>query len=207
MALQNYIEKLAEQNDSDVIYSKQPEVVTKIVPPEKSNQRLSIDEHVKVITPNNKDDSIVIKFTNLRVSKSNTQQKQQTNTSVKGGKFNLRLSTKKKESELNQNIKPQEIKREEKIVEKQETELETIERLFAESLTKNQFKDLWIEKYKTAKAGKSLGKENVYAEKIKKGEFQIDELEGIPRVFPFSDYDTRSKNVDEILNDKWLKNK
>ena len=117
------------------------------------------------------------------------------------------ISTKKKESELKHDIKQREIKQEEKIVEKQETELEIIERLFAESLTKNQFKDLWIEKYKTAKAGKSLGKENVYAEKIKKGEFQIDELEGIPRVFPFSDYDTRSKDVDEILNDKWLKNK
>lgn len=202
MALQDFIEKMAEQNDSDVIYSKQPAVVTKIVPPEKSTSRVSVDEHVKVITPN--DGSITLKFTNLRVVRQKQEEvKQETKTQ---NKFNFKFNNKKPVETKKEVVKEvKEAKEEVKKIEKPETENEMIERLFAESLTNDRFKSLWIEKYKTAKAGKSLGKENVFAEKIKKGEFQIDELEGIPRVFVLPEYDFRSKDVGDILNDKWLK--
>ena len=190
MALQNYIEKLAAQNDSDVIYSKQPEVVTKIVPPDnKAVSKINLDDHVKVISPDN--NSITLKFTNLRVVKK--QETKPAETTKQPSKFNFKFNTKKKEE-------PAAAEKPKKI----ETENELIERLFSESLTKPQFKQLWIEKFKTAKAGKSLGKENVYAEKIKKGEFQIDEVGGVPRIFMLPDYETRNKDVEQILSEKWL---
>lgn len=186
MALSDYIKKLAEQDDSDVVYSTPPEESIRIIPPS-SSQTVSRpttpapkpQESIRILPPK-PHEPVVIKF---KLKKPAAAPQPAVN------------STPAPRPQVSQ---PQTLpKPYHQTVQQGESEMEKIERLFRQSDTDISKHDIWVEIYQKAQASKKTTEE---AAKLKAGRFTIDRDNSI---IILSDYRTDGKLTD-ILNDQWI---
>lgn len=176
MALQDFIKKLDEREDSDVVYSKQPETVTKIIPPSNNKiVKVDIKDSTRVIAPS----PITIKFTNFKTTKTNN---------IKS--FNIKKTENKKV--------------EEPIIKesKKQTEEDIVEKLFIESGTDINRKQMWIDNYNAALKSK---KTDLTTNMIRKGKFMIYTSNGKNELILLPEnYIIENKSSNSILKDKWI---
>ena len=187
MSLKDFMQKLQEQDESDVVYSQKPEDEVRILPPVKNKEHVEVikkdekTDQIKVIPPKKEEENKVVKPFRFV---SNPEKPKIT--------FNFNLVPEKKKEEP----KKEEVRQEEKVVPKQEdkqlSEFEKRELLFKKSGTP--------EVYTKAQASKTR---NITSDTIREGRFYVsmnDEIALLPK------YDCASKTVEEIFDDKWLKN-
>lgn len=194
MALQDFIKKLKEQDDSDVVYSKPPEQTIKIIPPEKPTSTIEIPTEniktnvTKVIPPDNPAEPehkpTVIRF---KLNSSKANQQKVVNVPVQSQPVKTTPIIQPKPS-TNEPVKQQSRK-----------EVDT-ESLFLRSGTEMNKRALWYEYYEKAKVSK---KQNSVVERMKLGKFAITQDD---KVLILPDYDLSGKSTSDILQDKWLKN-
>lgn len=195
MSLKDFMQKLQEQDESDVVYSQKPEDEVRILPPVKNKEHVEVikkdekTDQIKVIPPKKEEENKVV---NPFRFVSNPEKPKIT--------FNFNLVPEKKKEEP----KKEEVRQEEKVVPKQEdkqlSEFEKRELLFKKSGTPEIKKTTWLEVYTKAQASKAR---NITSDTIREGRFYVsmnDEIALLPK------YDCASKTVEEIFDDKWLKN-
>ena len=195
MSLKDFMQKLQEQDESEVVYSQKPEDEVRILPPIKNSDKVEVikkdekTDEIKVIPPKKEEEKQVVKP--FRFVSKPEKPKITFN-------FNLVPDTKKEEP------KKEEVRQEEKEVPKQEdkqlSEFEKRELLFKKSGTPEVKKTTWLEVYTKAQASKTR---NITSDTIREGRFYVsmnDEITLLPK------YDCASKTVEEMLDDKWLNN-
>ena len=195
MSLKDFMQKLQEQDESDVVYSQKPEDEVRILPPVKNKEHVEVikkdekTDQIKVIPPKKEEENKVVKPFRFV---SNPEKPKIT--------FNFNLVPEKKKEEP----KKEEVRQEEKVVPKQEdkqlSEFEKRELLFKKSGTPEVKKASWLEVYTKAQASKAR---NITSDTIREGRFYVsmnDEITLLPK------YDCASKTVEEMLDDKWLRN-
>lgn len=209
-SLQDFMQELREKDDSDVVYSAKPEDEVRILPPIKNKEQVEVikkdekTEQIKVIPPHKEETKEVkpVSFGNVKVEKKEEKPI-----------ITFRFVGKPKQEEPKQElpkqepVKPQEAQKEvvENKPQKQEEtrELSEFEKkylLFKKSGTPENKKEVWFEILNKALASKTR---NYTSDAIRSGRFYIsanDEILLLPK------YDFNNKSVEDVLNDKWLKN-
>lgn len=204
-SLQDFMQELREKDDSDVVYSAKPEDEVRILPPIKNKEQVEVikkdekTEQIKVIPPH-KDEKKEVKpvsFGNVKVAEKEEKP-------IITFRF---VGKPKQEAPKQEPVKQQEVQKE--VVEnkprKQEEtrELSEFEKkylLFKKSGTPETKKEVWFEILNKALASKTR---NYTSDAIRSGRFYIsanDEILLLPK------YDFNNKSVEDVLNDKWLKN-
>ena len=205
-SLQDFMQELREKDDSDVVYSAKPEDEVRILPPIKNKEQVEVikkdekTEQIKVIPPHKEEKKEVkpVSFGNVKVD--NKKEEKPIITFRFVGKP-------KQEQPKQEQVKPQEVQKEvaENKPQKQEEtrELSEFEKkylLFKRSGTPENKKEVWFEILNKALASKTR---NYTSDAIRSGRFYIsanDEILLLPK------YDFNNKSVEDVLNDKWLKN-
>ena len=190
MALQDFIKKLKEQDDSDVVYSKPPEQTIKIIPPEKPTSTVEIPTDdikknvTKVIPPTTPAERkpVVIKF-----KLNSTGSNQQKVVEVPVQSQPVKTTPVIPKPSINEPVKTQPKK-------------DDTESLFIRSGTDINKKAIWLDYYERAKASR---KQNSIVERMKLGKFAITQDN---QVLILPDYDLYGKSTSDILQDKWLNN-
>lgn len=206
MGLAEFMQKIQEQDDNDVIFSKEPEQTIKIIPPEAPSG-------IKVIPPENiieqpRPTKIKFKIQNKDILvDNNTSQLKSTQTnvqqnieSVKQEEITPQQSTTTEttkvsvqpEQQISQPIKEQPVQP--KPLSKEEEE----EIIFMKTGTELSKKQLWIEYYRKAKASR---KQNPVADRMREGKFTITYDN---KVLILPDYDVVNKDPDDILKEHWF---
>ena len=204
-SLQDFMQELREKDDSDVVYSAKPEDEVRILPPIKNKEQVEVikkdekTEQIKVIPPHKEEKKEVkpVSFGNVKV------EKKEENPII-----TFRFVGKPKQEVPKQElVKQQEVQKEvvESKPQKQEEtrELSEFEKkylLFKRSGTPENKKEVWFEILNKALASKTR---NYTSDAIRSGRFYIsanDEILLLPK------YDFNNKSVEDVLNDKWLKN-
>ena len=204
-SLQDFMQELREKDDSDVVYSEKPEYEVRILPPIKNKEQVEVikkdekTEQIKVIPPHKEEKKEVkpVSFGNVKVEKKEEKPI-----------ITFRFVGKPKQEEPKQEpVRQQEVQKEvvENKPQKQEEtrELSEFEKkylLFKKSGTPENKKEVWFEILNKALASKSR---NYTSDTIRSGRFYIsanDEILLLPK------YDFNNKSVEDVLNDKWLKN-
>lgn len=204
-SLQDFMQELREKDDSDVVYSAKPEDEVRILPPIKNKEQVEVikkdekTEQIKVIPPHKEEKKEVkpVSFGNVKVDKKEEKPI-----------ITFRFVGKPKQEEPKQEpVRQQEVQKEvvENKPQKQEEtrELSEFEKkylLFKKSGTPENKKEVWFEILNKALASKSR---NYTSDTIRSGRFYIsanDEILLLPK------YDFNNKSVEDVLNDKWLKN-
>lgn len=204
-SLQDFMQELREKDDSDVVYSAKPEDEVRILPPIKNKEQVEVikkdekTEQIKVIPPHKEEKKEVkpVSFGDVKVEKKEEKPI-----------ITFRFVGKPKQEEPKQEpVKPQEVQKEvvENKPQKQEEtrELSEFEKkylLFKKSGTPENKKEVWFEILNKALASKTR---NYTSDAIRSGRFYIsanDEILLLPK------YDFNNKSVEDVLNDKWLKN-
>ena len=185
MALQDFIRKLKEQDDSDVIYSKPPEQTIKIIPPTKPVDTIELpSESTKIIPPVIIEDTEKPKTIKFKIKVANSSEQRIIESPIV------------KPQEI---IKPQPKPKVQTPVKSQVIQPKNdIEILFERSGTDISKKELWFDYYEKAKTSR---KQNSIVERIRAGKFAITYDN---QVLMLPDYDLYQKSVNEILQDKWL---
>ena len=182
MALQDFIKKLDEREDSDVVYSKTPEPVTKIIPPSNKPTKVEMKDTTKVLPP--RTEPITIKFTNFKLTKPINNIKN----------INIRKENKLEEPKA---VEPKAAE-----VKKQTTEEDVVEKLFRESGTDLNRKQMWIDNYNAALKSK---KTDLTTNMVRKGKFMIYTGNGKNELILLPEnYIVGNKSSGNILNDKWV---
>lgn len=200
-SLQDFMQELREKDDSDVVYSAKPEDEVRILPPIKNKEQVEVikkdekTEQIKVIPPHKEEKKEVkpVSFGNVKVD----------NKKEEKPIITFRFVGKPKQEP----VKQQEVQKEvvESKPQKQEEtrELSEFEKkylLFKRSGTPENKKEVWFEILNKALASKTR---NYTSDAIRSGRFYIsanDEILLLPK------YDFNNKSVEDVLNDKWLKN-
>lgn len=204
-SLQDFMQELREKDDSDVVYSAKPEDEVRILPPIKNKEQVEVikkdekTEQIKVIPPHKEEKKEVnpVSFGNVKVEKKEEKP-------IITFRF---VGKPKQEAPKQEPVKQQEVQKEvvENKPQKQEEtrELSEFEKkylLFKKSGTPETKKEVWFEILNKALASKSR---NYTSDTIRAGRFYIsanDEILLLPK------YDFNNKSVEDVLNDKWLKN-
>lgn len=186
MSLRDFIQKLQEQDDNDVIYSKVPEQSIKIIPPVQTTKNIELNNNIRIIPPESKYDEpkkqpTTIKF-KLNIIK--TDSKKETDQVEQKQTQQQKVIEKKQEQKIEKPI--------------QLTEEQKIEQLFRQSGTSRNKRDVWYDYYNKAKLSR---KQNSVVAQMKKGKFAIT-VDNQVLILP--DYDVVNKTTSEILMDKWL---
>lgn len=210
-SLQDFMQELREKDDSDVVYSAKPEDEVRILPPIKNKEQVEVikkdekTEQIKVIPPHKEEKKEVkpVSFGNVKVVDKKEEKPIITFRFV--GKPKQEVP--KQEQPKQEQVKPQEVQKEvvENKPQKQEEtrELSEFEKkylLFKRSGTPENKKEVWFEILNKALASKTR---NYTSDTIRSGRFYIsanDEILLLPK------YDFNNKSVEDVLNDKWLKN-
>lgn len=210
-SLQDFMQELREKDDSDVVYSAKPEDEVRILPPIKNKEQVEVikkdekTEQIKVIPPHKEEKKEVkpVSFGNVKVD--NKKEEKPIITFRFVGK--PKQEAPKQEVPKQEPVKQQEVQKEvvENKPQKQEEtrELSEFEKkylLFKKSGTPENKKEVWFEILNKALASKSR---NYTSDTIRSGRFYIsanDEILLLPK------YDFNNKSVEDVLNDKWLKN-
>lgn len=204
-SLQDFMQELREKDDSDVVYSAKPEDEVRILPPIKNKEQVEVikkdekTEQIKVIPPHKEEKKEVkpVSFGNVKVEEKKEKPI-----------ITFRFVGKPKQEVLKQeSVKQPEVQKEvvENKPQKQEEtrELSEFEKkylLFKKSGTPENKKEVWFEILNKALASKTR---NYTSDAIRSGRFYIsanDEILLLPK------YDFNNKSVEDVLNDKWLKN-
>lgn len=204
-SLQDFMQELREKDDSDVVYSAKPEDEVRILPPIKNKEQVEVikkdekTEQIKVIPPHKEEKKEVkpVSFGNVKVEKKEEKP-------IITFRF---VGKPKQEAPKQEPVKQQEVQKEvvESKPQKQEEtrELSEFEKkylLFKRSGTPENKKEVWFEILNKALASKTR---NYTSDAIRSGRFYIsanDEILLLPK------YDFNNKSVEDVLNDKWLKN-
>lgn len=218
MALQDFIQKLKEQDDSDVIYSKEPEHNIQIIPPEKTNQSITLEQQpkttMKIIPPSmdEEDKPKTIKFKLNVVNSSKVVETEVQNITEKPKLQTPKLEQPKQEqTNLQQPVQEQKPKVEQpiqnlsqqKVQPKQEQKMtaeDIAEELFRQSGTSISKRSLWYDYYEKAKTSR---KKNSIVDRMKEGKFAIT-VDNQVLILP--DHEIRNKSSSQLLGEKWLKN-
>lgn len=197
MAIRDFIQKLAEQDDSNIIYSKTPKESIKVILPNVPDQSYSKEDlnknQIKVLPP--REEKRVIKF------KISSSQKDKLLFSIDEANAKKEMSRKvpaseqKTEQKLTINRPDTTVLTQNKKI---EDEQKKIEDLFSKTETPLSKKEIWIEKYHKAMASK---KDSWQIRKIREGRFTITDQN---EILFLSDYVTADKSVREVLKDKWI---
>ena len=188
------MQQLQEQ-DSDVIYSKQPEENIKIIPPSSKPKK---QEGIKVMPPVaevEEEKPKTIKFKLAKKEQPVEQEvkrkpptvvipKKKEDTVVKNKQQNYQKPVKNVQSTTNRTVSSEDL----------------AEKLFKMSETHPSLKSKWLDVYNTALESK---KDNYAMKKIRQGQFMLDD-KGV-WFFP-DNYDVRGKSSNDILKDSWLNN-
>lgn len=195
MALQDFIQKLKEQEDNDVVYSKAPEPAINIIPPEHpANQSVQLkkpeaQKNIKIIPPESDFDEDkkpkTIKF-KLNLNHQTVEKTVPT------------LEKPVEKPVLKQQDKPK-VEPKPKLT-KEEIEQAKAEEMFRKSGTAQSKRALWFEYYEKAKSSR---KKNSVVERLKIGKFAITSNN---EVLILPDYDVMGKSSTDILHDKWIRN-
>lgn len=204
MSLADFMQKLQEQDDSDVIYSEAPEQTIKVIPPEKPSMRIippeSIIENkppVKIKLKINQKTLVAYKnSTNTQVE----NKPEPTLKPVSGQSVNISQPTIEQTTE---EIKPKVAVQPETRPTVETTTVESSlnddETLFINSGTESSKKQIWMEYYNKAKTSR---KKNIIVDKMKAGRFTITPDN---KVLILPDYDVVNKDPDDILKSyDWL---
>jgi hypothetical protein len=222
MSLVDFMQKLQEQDDSDVIYSTPPEPTIRVIPPEKHNNSIkivppehSIDVNDEVEEPVKQPTKIKLKLSKNIIAKTDTvQQSDNTNS---GNNINNNTGTTTETANAVNNvveppIQPEVVEnttvkevpehKEEPVVEppktRELTEQEKIDNLFISSGTELSKKAIWVDYYKQALSSR---KKNVIVDRMRIGRFTITPDN---KVLILPDYDIVGKDPDDVLKDKWF---
>ena len=215
MALQDFIQKLKEQDDSDVVYSKEREHSIQIIPPKKANQSITLEQpkeqlkpSMRIIPPSNDEDDKpkTIKF-KLNVINSSTV----VETEVKNiPQSSETLTTTLQKPKLEQpKIEQQKVEQQTQTIQQPKTqqkqqpklsEEEIVEELFIQSGTSMTKRAIWFEYYEKAKSSR---KKNSIVDRMKEGKFAIT-IDNQVLILP--DHDIRNKSSSQLLGEKWLHN-
>lgn len=203
MALQDFIKKLEEQDDSDVIYSKSSSNSIKVIPPVEGISTYSKDitgeksDPIKVLPPEEEKPK-VIKFKISNFGNVNVDVNRQTQPVREPRKEYNKVNNQAQPRPTAPRQPDPTSKKEVKPEPKRESEEERIEILFALSDTSISKKAAWIEYYHKAQESK---KSNSVVNRVREGKFMISDG-GDLVILP--DYDTHNKDANAILRDKWL---
>ena len=210
MALQDFIQKLKEQDDSDVIYSKEPEHSIQIIPPEKTNQSITLEQpkqSMRIIPPSDEDDEKpkTIKF-KLNVRNSSKVVETEVRNIEEPKKPTLqqpKLETPKREQpvlEQPQNVQTIQQPKPQPKQQPKMTEEDMVEELFRRSGTSMTKRSVWYDYYEKAKTSR---KKNSIVDRMKEGKFAIT-FDNQVLILP--DHDIQHKSSSQLLGEKWLKN-
>lgn len=214
MALQDFIQKLKEQDDSDVIYSKEPEHSIQIIPPEKTSSSITLEKpkpSLKIIPPSDEheDKPKTIKFklnvvNSSKVVEAEVQTAQST-TMLRQPPVDEQpaKSILQKPSQPVQKEQPKEQPKpltQKPTIPQKPTEEQIVEELFLKSGTSMAKRALWYEYYEKAKISR---KKNSIVERMKQGKFAIT-VDNQVLILP--DYNIQHKSSSQLLSEKWLKN-
>ena len=209
MSLKDFMQKLQEQEDSDVIYSSVPESSIKIIPPTSKpvtqiNSNLSQPDVIKVLPPGEEVEKPAPFRLNINVQPPSPSPQVVTTPSQPKLKIpnqdRVVISApppQKPQNVVEPSQKPNAPTPQPK-KNKEELEIERVEQLFKNSGTDISKRAIWYEYYNRALASK---KKNSVVERTKQGKFMItseNELYILP------DYDVVSNSAHDILDDKWL---
>lgn len=211
MALQDFIQKLKEQDDSDVIYSKEPEHTIQVIPPEKTSSSITIEQpkpqNIRVIPPSDEDENRpkTIKF---KLNVVNSSKVVETEIKVEPTMEQVAkpaVETKpviKDEPKKPILQKPNQPTQEQpaQVVPQKKTEEQMVEELFAKSGTSIAKRAVWYDYYEKAKTSR---KKNSIVDRMKQGKFAIT-VDNQVLILP--DYDIQHKSSLQLLGEKWLDN-
>ena len=214
MALQDFIKKLEEQDDADVIYSKSTQNNIRVIPPVNMDSKYSKsiipevhEEKIQIMVPTESKPK-VLKF---KISSFESIDDYLDLSEIKQTKIKPKSPASSQKKPNDQQIKPkQEVPQQKQEPVKKpvinntpkqhvETEEERLERWFKMSDTSPHKKTKWFEYYYKAKESR---KANPVVERVRVGRFMITDDD---QVILLPDYDTHGKNANDILKDKWLK--
>lgn len=189
MGLADFMQQLQEQ-DSNIVYSEEPEQSIKIIPPERSSVGIKIIPPEEIMTTQQ---PMKIK---IKLKKPMQQQAQQVQNVV-SNTTTVNNTVQKPTVETIQKPPPiQQVVEHKKVEESKPKEL-TEDELFIKSGTESSKKQIWLEYYQKAKTSR---KQNVIVDKMKIGRFTITPDN---KVLILPDYDVVNKDPDDILKDHW----
>ena len=195
MALENFLKKLTEVDESEVIHSPSIKETFTIIPPEDSPVEVEVALSNNNIPPTEKPKPKIPFRLNYAPIEQPIQQPtpkpiQQPVIQQPIVQTPPVIQNTPKITEVQQPVKPQE----EKV-----TEEALAEELFKRSGTSLSKKSVWVDYYEK---GKSSRKQNSVAMAVKQGRFAITDDNTI-LILP--EYDWYGKSTADILHDKWLK--
>ena len=215
MALQDFIRKLEEQDDTDVIYSKSTQNNIRVIPPVNMNSKYSKsiipevhEEKIQIMVPTESKPK-VLKF---KISSFESIDDYLDMSEIKQTKIKPKSPASSTKRPIASQAKPKQetMPQKQEQVKKQppvevapkphvETEEERLERWFIMSDTSPHKKAKWFEYYYKAKESRKI---NSVVERVRAGRFMIADDD---QVILLPDYDIHGKNANDILKDKWLK--
>lgn len=194
----DFIASLME-NDNDVVYSKEPEKPTTIIPPEISITAPDLDS-----TANDSGSKKQLPRININTQSSNniTTDSKNNDTTTQHAKYKFNIKIKKDTDDVD-NIQ-QEHKDSSSTnittnISKKPSQDEVIEALFRASGTPLNKRELWYQYYNKAKSSSAR---NSVAVRMKEGKFAISPNND---VIVLPNYSGIRKSTTEILQDKWIK--
>ena len=205
-SLQDFMQELREKDDSDVVYSAKPEDEVRILPPIKNKEQVEVikkdekTEQIKVIPPHKEETKEVkpVSFGNVKVDNKKEEKPIITFRFVGKPKQELPKQEPVKQQEAQKEVIENKPQKQEETRELSEFEKKYL--LFKKSGTPENKKEVWFEILNKALASKTR---NYTSDAIRSGRFYIsanDEILLLPK------YDFNNKSVEDVLNDKWLKN-
>lgn len=211
MSLKDFMNKLQQQDDSDVVYSKPPEDTIHVIPPNQTAKTIEVTKpSIKIIPPDSPKPEPVLKFKlNIKPKEPQTEtlSKPQLATGAQQTKPTQVLSrppqstseTPKQTPQAQQTVEKPAAQSAEKLT-KEEADAQRVEMLFKASGTAINKRVAWYEYYERAKTSR---KKNSVVDAIKEGRFAIT-MDNKVLILPH--YDFKAKTTNDILKDKWIKN-